>query len=144
MGSKLCTGQLHFKRRLAHEKAEAAFQHVRSDPAWAGSYILAADTVVAVGRRILPKAESEDQARSALELLSGRRHRVHCAVALVGADGRARYRLSTSAVAFKRLSEEELKRLDKVAYVRFASVYRHFRDIGEFMNELKDLLSTRE
>jgi transcriptional repressor NrdR len=39
---------------------------------------------------------------------------------------------------------EDLKRLDKVAYVRFASVYRHFRDIGEFMNELKDLLNTRE
>ena len=39
---------------------------------------------------------------------------------------------------------QELKRLDKVAYVRFASVYRHFRDIGEFMNELKDLLSAKE
>ena len=39
---------------------------------------------------------------------------------------------------------DELKQLDKVAYVRFASVYRHFRDIGEFMNELKDLLNTRE
>src|SRR6187401_3263241 len=39
---------------------------------------------------------------------------------------------------------QELKRLDKVAYVRFASVYRHFRDIGEFMNELKDLLATKE
>jgi len=39
---------------------------------------------------------------------------------------------------------QELKRLDKVAYVRFASVYRHFRDIGEFMNELKDLLNTKE
>jgi transcriptional repressor NrdR len=39
---------------------------------------------------------------------------------------------------------DELKRLDKVAYVRFASVYRHFRDIGEFMSELKDLLSTKE
>jgi transcriptional repressor NrdR len=39
---------------------------------------------------------------------------------------------------------DELKRLDKVAYVRFASVYRHFRDIGEFMDELKDLLNTRE
>jgi transcriptional repressor NrdR len=39
---------------------------------------------------------------------------------------------------------QELKRLDKVAYVRFASVYRHFRDIGEFMNELKDLLNARE
>jgi transcriptional repressor NrdR len=39
---------------------------------------------------------------------------------------------------------QELKQLDKVAYVRFASVYRHFRDIGEFMNELKDLLNARE
>jgi transcriptional repressor NrdR len=39
---------------------------------------------------------------------------------------------------------DELKRLDKVAYVRFASVYRHFRDIGEFMNELKDLLAAKE
>jgi transcriptional repressor NrdR len=39
---------------------------------------------------------------------------------------------------------DELKRLDKVAYVRFASVYRHFRDIGEFMTELKDLLATKE
>ena len=39
---------------------------------------------------------------------------------------------------------DDLKRLDKVAYVRFASVYRHFRDIGEFMNELKDLLNTRD
>jgi len=39
---------------------------------------------------------------------------------------------------------QELKRLDKVAYVRFASVYRHFRDIGEFMNELKDLLNPKD
>jgi transcriptional repressor NrdR len=39
---------------------------------------------------------------------------------------------------------DELKRLDKVAYVRFASVYRHFRDIGEFMTELKDLLNTKD
>jgi transcriptional repressor NrdR len=43
-----------------------------------------------------------------------------------------------------RLVMDELKRLDKVAYVRFASVYRHFRDIGEFMTELKDLLNAKE
>jgi transcriptional repressor NrdR len=43
-----------------------------------------------------------------------------------------------------RLVMDELKRLDKVAYVRFASVYRHFRDIGEFMNELKDLLDGKD
>ena len=74
----------------------------------AGGIVLAADTVVAAGRRILPKAESEDEARAALALLSGRRHRVHSAVAVRDADGRTRLRLSTSLVAFKRLSTEDL------------------------------------
>ena len=70
--------------------------------------ILAADTVVAAGRRILPKTEREEEARRALGLLSGRRHRVHSAVSLIDAEGRARHRLSTSIVAFKRLGEDEL------------------------------------
>lgn len=74
-----------------------------------GALVLAADTVVAVGRRILPKAETEDEARSALTLLSGRRHRVHSAVTLRDRDGKTRHRLSTSAVLFKRLSAEELE-----------------------------------
>jgi septum formation protein len=86
--------------RMAAEKAAAA-----AEP---GSLVLAADTVVAAGRRILPKAEDEEDARRALELLSGRRHRVHSAVALTDADGRTRIRLSTSQVAFKRLSREEV------------------------------------
>jgi len=73
-----------------------------------GALVLAADTVVAAGRRILPKAETEAEARSALSLLSGRRHRVHSAVTLRASDGRMRHRLSTSAVAFKRLSDDEL------------------------------------
>ena len=73
-----------------------------------GALILAADTVVAAGRRILPKAESEAEARAALALLSGRRHRVHSAVTLIDAQGQARHRLSTSTVAFKRLSGEEI------------------------------------
>jgi septum formation protein len=73
-----------------------------------GALVLAADTVVAAGRRILPKAETEAEARSALSLLSGRRHRVHSAVTLRAPDGRMRHRLSTSAVAFKRLSDDEL------------------------------------
>jgi septum formation protein len=73
-----------------------------------GALILAADTVVAAGRRILPKAETEEEARQTLTLLSGRRHRVHSAVTLVDREGRARHRLSTSIVAFKRLSEPEL------------------------------------
>src|SRR4051812_9699308 len=74
----------------------------------AGALVLAADTVVAVGRRILPKAEDEATARSCLELLSGRRHRVLSAIALTGPDGRTRQRLSTSIVRFKRLSADEI------------------------------------
>jgi septum formation protein len=87
--------------RMAAEKAAAV-----AEP---GSLILAADTVVAAGRRILPKTQSEDEARHALSLLSGRRHRVHSAVAVTDAEGRTRTRLSTSVVAFKRLSAEEIQ-----------------------------------
>ncbi|HEX8239450.1 MAG TPA: nucleoside triphosphate pyrophosphatase [Allosphingosinicella sp.] len=86
--------------RMALEKAAAV-----AEP---GSLVLAADTVVAAGRRILPKAESEEEARAALALLSGRRHRVHSAVAVTDGGGRTRTRLSTSLVVFKRLSFEEL------------------------------------
>ena len=88
--------------RMAAEKAAAA---AAAEP---GSLILAADTVVAVGRRILPKTESEAEARFCLDLLSGRRHRVLSAVAVVAPGGGARNRLSTSIVAFKRLSADEI------------------------------------
>jgi len=63
---------------------------------------------VAVGRRILPKTADEAEARAALSLLSGRRHRVHSAVTLIDAGGTARHRLSTSIVTFKRLSRAEI------------------------------------
>ena len=89
-----------YARRIAAAKALAVAE--------TGALVLAADTVVAAGRRILPKAETEAEARAALTLLSGRRHRVHSAVSLVGADGRARHRLATSVVAFKPLAEDEL------------------------------------
>lgn len=92
-----------YARRIATQKAAA----IGSRP---GTLALAADTVVAAGRRILPKAEDEGQARACLELLSGRRHRVHSAVTLIGADGQARHRISTSIVAFKQLSSEEMDR----------------------------------
>jgi septum formation protein len=87
--------------RMAAEKAAAVAE---AEPA---ALVLAADTVVAAGRRILGKAETEAEARASLTLLSGRRHRVHSAVTLV-ADGEARHRLSTSIVIFKRFSGEEL------------------------------------
>jgi septum formation protein len=86
--------------RMAAEKAAAV-----GTP---GSIVIAADTVVAAGRRILPKTEKEDEARAALLLLSGRRHRVHSAVAVADGEGRTLMRLSTSLVAFKRLSAEEI------------------------------------
>ena len=73
-----------------------------------GALVLAADTVVAAGRLILPKALSEESARRSLALLSGRRHRVLTAVTLIDNQGQARHRLSTSIIAFKRLSEAEL------------------------------------
>lgn len=87
--------------RMAAEKAAAVAQP--------GSIVLAADTVVAAGRRILPKTEDEEAALAALALLSGRRHRVHSAVAATNAEGRTRIRLSTSLVAFKPLSSEEIR-----------------------------------
>ena len=91
-----------YAARMAAEKAAAVAVGE------AGALILAADTVVAAGRRILPKAESEADARAALSLLSGRRHRVHSAVTLIDRAGTARHRLSTTIVAFKRFSPEEL------------------------------------
>jgi septum formation protein len=88
--------------RLAAEKAEAvAARHP-------GAAILSGDTVVAAGRRILPKAEDAATARACLKLLSGRRHRVLSAVTLVDAAGTARHRLSTSIVLFKPLHPREI------------------------------------
>ena len=87
--------------RMAREKAVAA-----ADPA---AHVLAGDTVVAAGRRILPKAEDEATARRCLELLSGRRHRVLSAVALLAPDGTLRERLSETQVRFKRLSDDEIR-----------------------------------
>jgi septum formation protein len=91
-----------YAMRLAAEKAKTVM------PRHPGAFILAADTVVACGRRILPKTEDEKSARSCLELLSGRRHRVHGAIALVSPDEQLISRRVESQVAFKRLSEMEI------------------------------------
>lgn len=73
------------------------------------NFVLSADTVVAVGRRILPKAEAEDQARACLSLLSGRTHDVLTAVAVFGPDGREASRLVESRVTFKRLAHMDVE-----------------------------------
>ena len=70
--------------------------------------MLAADTVVAAGRRILPKPEGADEVRGCLELLSGRRHRVITAVALIAPGGQHSLRVSVSAVAFARLGRQQV------------------------------------
>jgi septum formation protein len=72
--------------------------------------VLAADTVVAAGRRILPKAETDDQVRTCLALLSGRRHRVLTAIALVAPNQPAQFRLVESIVTFNRLTEAQIGR----------------------------------
>jgi septum formation protein len=95
--------------RLARAKAEAALASVRSDEEMKGAYIIAADTVVAVGRRILPKAELLDEASQCLRLLSGRNHRVYTGLCLVTPRGGFRQRLIETRVRFKRLSSEDLE-----------------------------------
>jgi septum formation protein len=95
--------------RLARAKADAALKSVKLDDNLRGAFILAADTVVAVGRRILPKAELVDEAAQCLRLLSGRNHRVYTAVCLVTPNVAFRQRLIETRVRFKRLTEEDIK-----------------------------------
>ncbi len=72
-------------------------------------YMIAADTVVAAGARILPKAETEAQARKCLDLLSGRRHKVYTGVAVQAPDGRVASRVVTSVVGFARLDAGQMQ-----------------------------------
>ena len=88
--------------RLAEEKAKAvALRHP-------DQFVLAADTVVACGRRILPKAEDEKTALTCLRLLSGRRHRVQGGICLLAPDGSLRSKLVTTIVTFKRLERADI------------------------------------
>lgn len=90
--------------RLAAEKAARVAGSERD------AYVLAADTVVALGRRVLPKVEDETEGRRCLELLSGRAHRVLTGVAVVAPDGRRAERLVETRVHFKRLGPDEVRR----------------------------------
>lgn len=90
-----------YAKRMAVEKAMAVPGE--------GAHVLAGDTVVALGRRILPKAEDAATARTCLQLLSGRRHHVLSAIALRAPDGTVRERLSDTSVRFKSLSDQEIE-----------------------------------
>jgi septum formation protein len=96
-------------KRLARAKAEAAYEQLKAQPDFANTAILAADTVVGLGRRCLPKAELIDQAAACMRILSGRAHRVFTALALVTAKGHMRQRLVETRVRFKRLSHEDIE-----------------------------------
>src|SRR5262249_62190013 len=98
-----------YATRLAHSKASAALGNVKLDDELRGAYTLAADTVVAVGRRILPKASLVDEAAQCLRLLSGRNHRVYTAICLVTPREAFRQRLVETRVRFKRLSEDDIQ-----------------------------------
>jgi septum formation protein len=98
-----------YANRLAKEKAVVALNNVKLDDELRGSFILAADTVVAVGRRILPKAELLDEAQQCLRLLSGRNHRVYTSICLVTPREAFRQRLVETRVRFKRLSSEDIE-----------------------------------
>ncbi len=95
--------------RLARAKADAALKSVQLDDELRGAFILSADTVVAVGRRILPKANLVDEASQCLRLLSGRNHRVYTAICLVTPKESFRQRLIETRVRFKRLSEDDIQ-----------------------------------
>ena len=88
--------------RLARQKARAIAVNNKD------KFTIAADTVVAVGRRILPKAENKTQARECLKLLSGRRHHVYGGICIITDEGKEITRLCDTIVKFKRLSPQEI------------------------------------
>ncbi len=96
-------------RRLARAKLEVARDAARRNDTLRDAYLIAADTVVAVGRRVLPKAERLDEAADCLRLLSGRQHRVYTAVCILSPKDRQRERLVEARVRFKRLSSREIE-----------------------------------
>jgi septum formation protein len=98
-----------YANRLARAKAEAALVTVRREEELKGAYVIAADTVVAVGRRILPKADLLDEAAQCLRLLSGRSHRVYTGLCMITPKEAFRQRLVETRVRFKRLSKEDLE-----------------------------------
>jgi septum formation protein len=97
-------------KRLSKDKAERALASLKTEARYEPGYVLAADTVVAVGRRILPKAETIDDAANCLQLLSGRSHRVYTGLCMITPGGKLRQRLVETRVRFKRLPRELIEK----------------------------------
>jgi septum formation protein len=116
-------------RRLAAQKAKAAARE--------GAITLAADTVVACGRRILPQAQTAPEARACLELLSGHAHCVMTGVCVIDAEGKARARLVSTRVIFKRLSAADIAHyLDSLEWQGKAGGYAIQGAAGRFVLSL--------
>ena len=92
--------------RLAEGKANAVQNMLGTDQN--DNFILAADTVVACGRRLLPKAETEDQARYCMKMISGRRHKIYGGISIIAPDGKQISRVIVTTVSFKRLTQDEI------------------------------------
>ena len=134
--------------RMAVEKAEQIADRLTNEYAesigFAGGaepsrvYVLAGDTVVAAGRRILPKVQTAQEARECLAILSGRRHRVYGGIALHLLNGQLRHRLVKSYVSFRRLSELDIDQYIDIGdwrgkaggYAIQGMAARFIRDIG--------------
>jgi septum formation protein len=96
-------------RRLSREKAEKAWSHLRDEGGAEDTFVLAADTVVAVGRQIMPKAELLDEASQCLRMLSGRNHKVFTGLCLITPRGKVRQKICETRVRFKRITSEEME-----------------------------------
>ncbi len=95
--------------RLARAKAESARDQIANDHDLAHAYILAADTIVAVGRRVLMKPQYIEEAVAALQLLSGRAHRVLTGICFIAPDDKMRIKIVDTRVRFKHLSRDEIE-----------------------------------
>lgn len=116
--------------RLAEEKATAVA------PLYPGHYVLGADTIVAVGTRILGKAETPEEARQQLRLLSGRRHRVYTGLGLITPQGEVCTRIAMSYVALKRLSYQELEAYIESEEWKGVAVYRSQGKMSAFIRSI--------
>jgi septum formation protein len=118
--------------RLSGQKAAAvAVRHP-------GAFILGADTLVAVGRRILGKPREESEARAMISLLSGRAHRVLTGVTVIAPEGRSASRVVESRIAFKRLTGEEVDRfIASRQWEDAAGGYKIHQGAGAFVTDLK-------
>jgi septum formation protein len=106
---RLAERPIRLAERLAAEKAAAARKIAREDEEMRDAFVIAADTVVAIGRSVLPKAEFLEEAATSLRRLSGRNHRVYTGVAIITPKGATRQRVVESRLRFKHLSREEIE-----------------------------------